>query len=184
MAVNHPDDPVASGGNLPVMKLPEHINGFIDLEILVNIHSCLGDSEKSDDTALAKWIKQSYLQEPVEPSVEIGRPIRDSEGFAKLDKAYRRVRQLTGKAQDKWPFFDKNGKKMSSTVVKNAILGHGVTNMPRADTNGQVHDTPISNVVDGQGSASITTRKTDQKGLLFQDFSPSPSRSRSAALML
>lgn len=129
------------------MKLPEHVDGFIDVEILVDIHKSLSESEKNDDVALAAWVKQNYLQEPLD---ETGRLIRDAEGFVNLDKAYRRVRQLTGKAQDKWPFFDKNWKKMSSTVVKNAILGDAAIGMIRSEIDSQVRDTLTSNGFDGQ----------------------------------
>ncbi|KAF2633314.1 hypothetical protein BU25DRAFT_3693 [Macroventuria anomochaeta] len=134
-------------GDLPFMKLPEHIDGFIDVETLIDIHKYLGESEKSEDVALAVWVEKNYLQEPL---AETGRPIRDSEGFVNLDKAYRRVRQLTGKAQDKWPFFDKNWKKMSSMVVKNAILGDAAMGTAGSDTNSEVRDTPMSNGFDSQ----------------------------------
>lgn len=147
MAGGLPKDHTTSNENTSFTKLPEYLNGYIDLITLVSIYKCLCESEKSDDITLAVWIKQNYLQEPL---IENLRLIRDSEGFAKLDKAYRRVRQLTGKAQDKWPFFDQNWKKMSSNVVKNAILGDTVTKTPLSDNKGQVHNTPTSGVLEGQ----------------------------------
>lgn len=126
-----------SDGTPTAAKLSEHVEGYIDMELLVDIHMSLSQSEKSDDVALAIWIEQNYLQEPLN---EIGRPIRNAEGYAKLDKAYRRVRQLTGKAKDKWPFFDRTWKKLSATVVKNAILGDAAMGTARTDTDGQLHN--------------------------------------------
>lgn len=104
----------------PAMLLPEELHGFIDLQTLAGIHRFLSDSELQDDLALAAWIKQQYLYEPIQ---EDGRPVRTTEGFAKLDCAYRRVRSLTNKAQDKWPFFDRKWKPMRSTLVKNNARG-------------------------------------------------------------
>ena len=125
-----------------VMKLPEQFDGFIDTEILADINKYLSQSENSDDIALATWVKQNYLYEPV---TEAGRPIRDFEGFSNLDKAYRRVRYLTGKAQDKWPFFDKAWKKMSSSVVKNAILGDAAMSQLQTASESQGSDTLMTN---------------------------------------
>jgi hypothetical protein len=125
-----------------VMKLPEQFDGFIDTEILADINKYLSQSENSDDIALATWVKQNYLYEPV---IEAGRPIRDFEGFSNLDKAYRRVRYLTGKAQDKWPFFDKAWKKMSSSIVKEAILGDAAMIQLQTASNSQGSDILMTN---------------------------------------
>jgi hypothetical protein len=133
------------------MKLPEHIKGFVDTQTLRDIHECLSQSEQDDDIALAVWVKGHYLQEPL---VEEGRPILNTEGFVKLDTAYRRVRQLTGKAQDKWPFFDRSWKKMSSTAVKNLVLGDAAMNANHPVANGKIHDSPMSNGVDSQHGRS------------------------------
>ncbi|KAJ5035264.1 hypothetical protein J3E74DRAFT_455841 [Bipolaris maydis] len=54
---------------------------------------------------------------------DIHRYLRETQGFAQLDRAYRRVRSLTNKAQDKWPFFDRNFKEMSSATVRNNARG-------------------------------------------------------------
>lgn len=128
------------------MQLPEHVDGFIDVEILVDIHECLSESKFDDDRALGVWVKANYLQEPLQTA----HPIRDAEGFVNLDKAYRRARQLTGKAQDKWPFLNKDWKKMSSIVIKNAILGDAAMGTVRSETSGGVRDTPMSNGLGGQ----------------------------------
>ncbi|KAG9200633.1 hypothetical protein G6514_006811 [Epicoccum nigrum] len=137
---------------ISVTKLPEQFDGFVDTEILADINKYLSQSENSDDIALATWVKQNYLYEPV---IEAGRPIRDSEGFSNLDKAYRRVRYLTGKAQDKWPFFDKAWKKMSSSVVKNAILGDAAMSQLQTVSNSQGSDTLMTNSFgDQQGRTS------------------------------
>ena len=145
MAADPVDVNVPTSANASFTELPEDIDGFIDVETLVDIHKYLSASEKSDDVALAAWVKKHYLHEPLN---EIGRPIRDAEGFRNLDRAYRRTRQLTGKAQDKWPFFDKNWKKMSSTVVKNAVHAANGTNLPTVDS--EVRDSPMSIAFDGQ----------------------------------
>lgn len=126
----------------PSINHPEHVNGFVDMNTLVDIQRYLGQSEKSDDSDLATWIKDQYLQEPL---LEIGRPIRDTEGFVKLDAAYRRVRQLTGKAQDEWPFFDKNWKKMTSTAVKSIVLGDAAMGTNCSVTTSGFRDSPMSN---------------------------------------
>ncbi|KAH6642503.1 hypothetical protein C7974DRAFT_385550 [Boeremia exigua] len=132
---------VPDGGDVLAMNPPAQTGGFIDVECLTDIHKYLSQSEKSDDTTLAAWIKQQYLQEPL---IETGRLIRDSEGFANLDKAYRRVRHLTGKAVDKWPFFDQNWKKMSSAAVRKAILRADTVTESQATTNGRAHDVPMN----------------------------------------
>ncbi len=129
-----------SNGAVSATILPGHVDGFIDLEVLVDIHESLSESEKSEDTHLAMWVKDNYLQEPLEK----GRPIRDAEDYAKLDKAYRRVRQLTGKAKDEWPFYDMKWKKMSSAAVKNAILGDAAVGTIRSNYNGELRDIPMS----------------------------------------
>ncbi|KAJ4320510.1 hypothetical protein N0V94_003373 [Neodidymelliopsis sp. IMI 364377] len=131
----------------PFMKLPEHTKGFVDTQTLKDIHECLSQSEQGDDIALAAWLKEHYLQEPL---IEEGRPIRNTEGFVKLDTAYRRVRQLTGKAQDKWPFFDRSWKKMSSTAIKKLALEDTAMDMNHPVANGKIHDSPMCNGVDSQ----------------------------------
>jgi hypothetical protein len=128
-----------SGGNSPFMALPEHVDGFIDLRTLADIHKFLSQSEIDDDQQLAKWVKEEYLFEPL---ADEGRQIRTTEGFARLDKAYRRVRQLTGKAQDKWPFFDRNWKTMPSAVVRNLSLGESSPGANLPDPNGEVRHAP------------------------------------------
>ncbi|XPS67839.1 hypothetical protein M3J07_000135 [Ascochyta lentis] len=143
----HSNAPAPSSADAPFMKLPEHVDGFVDVQTLIDIQKYLSESGQSDDVTLADWVKEQYLYEPV---IEEGRQIRDTEGFVKLDAAYRRVRLLTGKAQDKWPFFHRNWKKMSSVVVKNAILGNAAMCTSRQITNGGVYNSPMSNGFDGQ----------------------------------
>lgn len=136
-----------SGAVSSFVKPHGHVDGFVDVGTLVDIQKCLSESEKSDDIALARWVKEHYLQEPL---FEAGRQIRDTEGFVKLDTAYRRVRQLTGKAQDKWPFFDRTWKKLSSTVVKNAIFGKAAMGTTHLVSNGESRGSPMNNSFDGQ----------------------------------
>lgn len=158
MASNLSNGHVPASGTLLATKQSEHLDGYIDLKILIDIEMSLSQSESMDDVALAAWIKQNYLQEPLS---EIGRPIRDAEGYANLEKAYRRVRQLTGKAKDEWPFFDRNWKKLPSTVVKNAILGDTAMCTTRFHTNGQLRDTLMHNHLGGQhGRFSLCINQT------------------------
>ncbi|KZM28820.1 uncharacterized protein EKO05_0008567 [Ascochyta rabiei] len=166
----------------PSKKLPEHVDGFIEVQTLIDIHKYLGESEKSDDISLAAWIRERYLYEPIS---EEARQIRDVEGFAKLDAAYRRVRLLTGKAQDKWPFFYRNWKKMSSIVVKNVVLGDAAmsTNVPV--TKGGVGDSSTSNGFVGQRDSALyepklqvpffTKKPTSHQVLSQKSSQPAPS---------
>jgi hypothetical protein len=114
-----PYNPAAHGA--PTTLLPEEVFGLIDVTTLANIHQYLRESEAQDDIDLATWIQENYLF-----GVEKGQStaiIRTAQGFAQLDRAYRRVRSLTNKAQDKWPFFDRNFKEMSSATVRNNARG-------------------------------------------------------------
>lgn len=116
---NTPYSPTAH--STPTTLLPEEVFGYIDVVTLADIHRYLRESEAQDDIDLAAWIQENYLY-----GVEKDQPtatIRTAQGFAQLDRAYRRVRSLTNKAQDKWPFFDRNFKEMSSATVRNNARG-------------------------------------------------------------
>ncbi|EMD87480.1 hypothetical protein COCHEDRAFT_1145172 [Bipolaris maydis C5] len=116
---NTPYNPAAH--STPTTLLPEEVFGYIDVVTLADIHRYLRESEAQDDIDLAAWIQENYLY-----GVEKDQPtatIRTAQGFAQLDRAYRRVRSLTNKAQDKWPFFDRNFKEMSSATVRNNARG-------------------------------------------------------------
>lgn len=110
---NHPN---------PTMTFPDRVEGFVDLETLTKIHSALCESQDPEDRQLASWVKEQYLWEPIENSAA-GRPIQTREGFGKLETAYRRVRHLTNRAQDKWPFFDRNWKSMNAAMVRKVAMG-------------------------------------------------------------
>jgi hypothetical protein len=101
--------------------LPEEVFGHVDVATLGDITRYLHESESQDDTELATWIQRNYLDGLKKDQSTA--TIRTSEGFAQLDRAYRRVRSLTNKAQDKWPFFDKNFKQMSTATVRNNARG-------------------------------------------------------------
>ncbi|KAH7392803.1 hypothetical protein BKA66DRAFT_312737 [Pyrenochaeta sp. MPI-SDFR-AT-0127] len=137
-----------SDNSAPFMVLPEHVYGFIDLKTLADIHRYLGESESQEDIILAKWVQENYLNEPIDQG---GRVIRTTEGFSQLDRAYRRVRSLTNKAQDKWPFFDRNWKTMSSTTVRNNARGEaapGVTYGSLPDTDSEIRASSTTNGLD------------------------------------
>jgi len=105
----------------PNTLLPEEVFGHVDLATLSDIHRFLRESELQDDIELATWVQENYLHGHSEDqSTAI---IRTAQGFGQLDRAFRRVRSLTNKAQDKWPFFDRNFKQMSSTTVRNNARG-------------------------------------------------------------
>lgn len=124
------------------MVLPDHVVGFIDLNTLADIHRYLSESEVEEDVALADWVKEKYLYEPINES---GRTIRTTEGFQKLDTAYRRVRSLTNKAQDKWPFFDRNWKQMSSATVRNNARGEAAPGVSLPSMYGDQRASPATN---------------------------------------
>jgi hypothetical protein len=104
------------------MDVSEKVEGYIDLETLDKIRSTLSNSTDQKDVDLAVWIQRNYLYEPI-GETEDGRPISSREGFEKLDRAYKRVRSLTNRAQDKWPFFDRHWKKMPANTVRQVAQG-------------------------------------------------------------
>jgi hypothetical protein len=105
----------------PSALLPEEVFGHVDVATLGDITRYLRESESQDDTELATWIQRNYLHGLRKDQSTA--TIRTPEGFAQLDRAYRRVRSLTNKAQDKWPFFDRNFKQMSTATVRNNARG-------------------------------------------------------------
>ena len=131
-----------SSNSAPSMMLPDHVVGFIDIPTLTDIHRFLGQSSLEEDQALAAWVKNNYLDGP---TTTAGRPILTTEGFAKLDHAYRRVRLLTNKAQDKWPFFDSHWKVMSSSTVRNNARGESAPGVSLPGLNGTAHASTMTN---------------------------------------
>ncbi|KAF1918107.1 hypothetical protein BDU57DRAFT_514681 [Ampelomyces quisqualis] len=115
----------------PIMKLPDHVDGFIDLKTLKDIHHCLNESTLEDDLAIAAWVKKHYLYEPIKSE---GREINSTEGFLKLHTAYLRVKSLTNKAQDKWPFFDRNWKSMNAKTVRRNGKGEAALGVSAHDS--------------------------------------------------
>ncbi|KAL6705217.1 hypothetical protein ACN47E_007177 [Coniothyrium glycines] len=147
----------------PFRVLPEEVFGHIDLQTLIDIHRYLRESENQDDQDLATWIKDNYLYEPINES---GRMIRTTEGFSQLDRAYRRVRSLTNKAQDKWPFFDRNWKTMSSATVRNNARGEAAPGVLYPSANGDAQHsnkaTQLSNVSPAPEVALQVSSHTDK----------------------
>ncbi|KAI4946499.1 hypothetical protein J4E91_007187 [Alternaria rosae] len=101
--------------------LPEEFFGYADIEALVKIHEVLCNSETQDDVELATWIQENYLSAPRNASGT--KVMRTAQEFGRLDRAYRRVRSLSGKTQDKWPILDIHFKEMSSAMVRNNARG-------------------------------------------------------------
>lgn len=71
---------------------PTVLDGIIDIKVLNNIYYFLSQSSLDDDLTLAAWVKEHFLYEPT--NIE-SRDVRTAEGFFNLERAYRRVRQLT-----------------------------------------------------------------------------------------
>jgi hypothetical protein len=112
----NPSDYIASD-----TLLPEEFFGYVELATLEAIHTVLCNSGSQDDIELGKWTRETYLDKPKNTSG--AEPICTAQAFGKLDRAYRRVRSLTGKAQDKWPILDMDFKPMSSATVRNNARG-------------------------------------------------------------
>lgn len=49
------------------------------------------------------FIREDFLPEDFNEDTRGGVPIAGKENFTKLYNAYKRVRNLTGRVQDKWP---------------------------------------------------------------------------------
>lgn len=133
-------------GNTSLMMLPEPVVGIIDLETLKEIQHFLNQSMLQEDLDLAAWVQKRFLYEPI---TLVGRDIRTTESFSQLDRAYRRVRSLTNKAQDKWPFFNRDWKPMSSTIVRNNARGEAALGVALSGRSSTMHDSPMS---DGQAA--------------------------------
>lgn len=124
------------------MDIPDHVDGIIDLKTLEDIHQQLSVSSTENDQELAIWIKEHYLYEPI---TQPGRQIRTAVGFSQLDRAFRRVRTLTNKAQDKWPFFDRKWKEMPSSTVRNNARGESAPGIGFPGMPGPMRGLPVTN---------------------------------------
>ncbi|OAG10908.1 uncharacterized protein CC84DRAFT_1173228 [Paraphaeosphaeria sporulosa] len=101
----------------PTMDMPP-VAGMVDLPTLAKMYAVLSTSHDDDDKNLAAWIKENYLPQDFDGVIEQGgTAIKGAEGFSKLYNAYKRVRILTNRTQDKWPFFDRRWKRMTSAQV-------------------------------------------------------------------
>ncbi|EUC39734.1 hypothetical protein COCMIDRAFT_10230 [Bipolaris oryzae ATCC 44560] len=164
---NTPYNPAAH--STPNTLLPEEVFGYIDVVTLADIHRYLRESEAQDDIDLAAWIQENYLY-----GVEKDHPtatIRTAQGFAQLDRAYRRVRSLTNKAQDKWPFFDRNFKEMSSATVRNNARGEAAPGVLYPIEKTQKASTAVE-----QLGASSVSNTSSAPGLQVPFASVKPSR--------
>lgn len=130
------------------MMLPDTLIGYIDVATLQDIHLYLNQSALENDIALDAWLKEQFLYEPV---TSPGREIRTTLGFFQLDRAYRRVRSLTNKAQDKWPFFSRAWKELSVRQVRNNARGESAPGVPLTGTG-----SPTGNEQCGQTSACLS----------------------------
>jgi hypothetical protein len=139
------------GSHTPSMLLPSHVDGIVDLKTLGDIHRYLSESENGEDLTLASWVKSHYLYEPIDAE---GREIRTTEGFSKLDRAYRRVRSLTNKAQDKWPFFDRAWKKMSANTVRKNGRGEVAPGVSLPGMTNAARDSMVSSDTDAHNGES------------------------------
>lgn len=60
--------------------------------------------QQEEDNELAVFIRMDYLPIGFDENTKGGVPIQGKESFTKLYNAYKRVRNLTGRVQDKWPY--------------------------------------------------------------------------------
>jgi hypothetical protein len=102
-----------------IMQLSTRVEGYVELQTLSKIEATLRNSTILADIELAHWIQKNYLFQPV-GEFEDGRPVQGRDGFERLNHAYKRVRLLTNRAQDKWPFFDRYWKKFPASTVHQA----------------------------------------------------------------
>ncbi|KAH3915033.1 hypothetical protein HBI56_016410 [Parastagonospora nodorum] len=151
----------------PSKMLPDTLIGYIDVATLQDIHLYLNQSALDDDLALATWIKEHFLYEPI---TSPGREIRTTLGFFQLNRAYRRVRSLTNKAQDKWPFFSRAWKELSIAQVRNNARGEAAPGVPLTGMSNAMHGSPMSNEQHGQTSEcpsdTVTAEALSQPGSL------------------
>ncbi|CAI6329310.1 unnamed protein product [Periconia digitata] len=98
----------------------EHVDGYVDLVILNKIQIVLQDSQETEDQQLGEWIKTNYLRMALHPGYSLS-PINTRQGFRNLDRAYKRVRMLTGRAQDEWPFYYQKFKNNPNAFRKYAL---------------------------------------------------------------
>lgn len=104
------------------MDAPNDVEGFVDVLILDKIEVILQNSNDVEDQELSKWLKDYYLNEP-RPEGQSYFPLKNQYRFRNLDKAYRRARMLSGRAQDDWPFFSQIFKKNHANQFRKYALG-------------------------------------------------------------
>ncbi|KAL5384653.1 hypothetical protein PMIN02_009132 [Paraphaeosphaeria minitans] len=103
------------------MSVPSMDEGMADLPTLAKIFEVLSTSQNNDDKDLASWIQANYLTRDFDGVIRDGSiAIKNTEDFAKLYNAYKRVRNLTNRTQDKWPFFNRWKSMTSAQVTKMA----------------------------------------------------------------
>ena len=104
-----------SGDNVAVASTANNNNvpvptGYVERRTLYKIHRILLESLNPKDHEHAKWLKSQYLEGyKGGEQLEL---VRDIEGYKKIDDAFRRVRTLTNKARDKWPFMTEDFKRL------------------------------------------------------------------------
>ncbi|KAF2640933.1 hypothetical protein P280DRAFT_518272 [Massarina eburnea CBS 473.64] len=95
--------------NLPV-------GGFVELEIVDTMWKAMQESKDPEDIELAAWMKTNYLN-GYQGGVCL-KAIGTMVGFQRLDRAYKRVRMLTGRTQEQWPFVDRRFKKLAAAAFR------------------------------------------------------------------
>ncbi|KAF1979269.1 hypothetical protein BU23DRAFT_151423 [Bimuria novae-zelandiae CBS 107.79] len=103
------------------------VEGMADLQTLCKMHASLTQSHQDYDKNLAAFIAEKYLPKDFGDHTEGGIPLQGAESFTKLYNAYKRVRNLTGRVQDKWPFFDRKWKSMPKNDVMHLMEGNNST---------------------------------------------------------
>ncbi|KAL1601493.1 hypothetical protein SLS60_006408 [Paraconiothyrium brasiliense] len=112
----------------------------------------LTNVKHDDDKNLAIWIKANYLPRDFNGVIDQGGvTINGTEGFAKLYNAYKRVRTLTNRAQDKWPFFDRRWKSMTSAQVTKMATSEDATSSSDASNKPSLKGSSVQEWI-GNGS--------------------------------
>ncbi|KAF2121290.1 hypothetical protein BDV96DRAFT_209037 [Lophiotrema nucula] len=89
----------------------------VDVPTLRSILGVLQDSSFPPDQGMAGWITESYFDPPLADD-DLTLTVKTKQDFTKLYEAYKRVRDLTNKTQEKWPFFRENGKAIGRGEAK------------------------------------------------------------------
>ncbi|KAK3217214.1 hypothetical protein GRF29_1g2305077 [Pseudopithomyces chartarum] len=136
--------------------------GLVDLETLVKMYEQLLQSHQEEDNELAVFIRMDYLPIGFDENTKGGVPIQGKESFTKLYNAYKRVRNLTGRVQDKWPFFDRKLKAINKNVAIKIAAGEDNSTLFGAPDRSS-SDPPSGDDMAGDNPATIVATTAQSK---------------------